>query len=32
MVEAVRKRNGVVGKALEPHFYIPIDDLTHINI
>jgi hypothetical protein len=32
MVEAVRKRNGVVGKTLEPHFYIPIGDLTSINI
>ena len=32
MVEAVRKRNGVVGKTLEPHFYIPISDLTRINI
>lgn len=32
MVEAVRKRNGIVGKTLEPHFEIPIKDLTHINI
>ena len=32
MVEAVRKRNGVIGKTLEPHFYIPILDLTKINI
>lgn len=32
MVEAVRKRGGVIGKNLEPHFFIPIGDLTHINI
>jgi hypothetical protein len=32
MVEAVRKRSGVVGKTLEPHFFIPIGELTHINI
>ena len=32
MVEAVRKRSGVVGKTLEPHFFIPICDLIHINI
>ena len=31
-VEAVRKRNGVVGKTIEPHFEIPIGDLIHINI
>ena len=31
-VEAVRKRNGVVGKTIEPHFEIPIGDLFHINI
>lgn len=31
-VEAVRKRNGVVGKTIEPHFEIPITDLIHINI
>ena len=32
MVEAVRKRNGVVGKTIEPHFEIPINHLIHINI
>jgi len=32
MVEAVRKRNGVVGKTIEPHFEIPIRHLTYINI
>jgi hypothetical protein len=32
MIEAVRKRNGVVGKTLEPHFHIPIKDLIYINI
>lgn len=32
MVEAVRKRGGVVGKTIEPHFEIPIGDLIHINI
>lgn len=32
MVEAVRKRNGVVGKTIEPHFEIPITDLIYINI
>lgn len=31
-VEAVRKRNGVVGKTIEPHFEIPIEDLFLINI
>ena len=32
MIEAVRKRGGVVGKTLEPHFHIPIGDLIHIDI
>jgi hypothetical protein len=32
MVEAVRKRGGVVGKTIEPHFEIPIKELIHINI
>jgi len=32
MVEAVRKRNGIVGRNEEPHFFIPIIALTRINI
>ena len=32
MVEAVRKRNGVVGKTLEPHFFVDIKDLIEIKI
>ncbi len=31
-IEAVRKRNGVLGKTIEPHFEIPLEDLIEIKI